>query len=339
MRYLMILKEFDGIPEEFQVLPAGCIEIEGAEAAYLDEEGAREIIAAFGARKRDMVIDYEHQSLELRQAPAAGWITALVWKGPDGLWANASWTPQAAEYLRNREYRYYSPVMFIDPATRRVKSLVNVALTNTPAMNDLRPIVARLNHGTANTIPRKEQPMIDKLKKLFNLGAEATEEQIATAAEAVVAERTALAQEKASLVACTDVLAALGAKEGAGKDEVLRIVASLKAPGDVAVQLSHQVAELTKTIAEMRQADLVAVALSEGKTSPEELDKWGRALALKDPEQFKLIVLSRPAGSIIPVEGIGKAPPARDAGGLDDVQRSINALCGVDDETFKKYNK
>jgi len=131
---------------------------------------------------------------------------------------------------------------------------------------------------------------------------------------------------------------ALGAKEGAGKDEVVQIVASLKAPADVARTLSLEVAELKKKIAAMEQEDLISLALKEGKTSPEELDKWGRDLAGKSPEQFRQIVLSRPAGSVIPVDGIRIA--AKDAqGAVDAAQRAINEMMGIDEETFKKYNK
>jgi hypothetical protein len=82
----------------------------------------------------------------------------------------------------------------------------------------------------------------------------------------------------------------------------------------------------------------VTLALSEGKTSPEELDKWGRDLALKSPDSFKLIVLSRPTGSVIPVD---KIVVAKDQTGAvsDDLQKSVNRLMGVDDATFTKYNK
>ena len=108
---------------------------------------------------------------------------------------------------------------------------------------------------------------------------------------------------------------------------------------DVAQKLSLQVAELQKQIGEMRQTDLIELALKDGKTSPAELDDWGRELAKTSPEQFRKIVLSRPAGSVVPVQGIhlGKETPA--AGVPDDVQLSVNKQMGLDDETFKKYNK
>jgi len=333
----IILKEIAGVPSEFQVLPEGEIEICGKDPARLDEVSARDVIASFEARGNDMVIDYEHQTLSDVQAPAAGWISKLVWRGKDGLWAIVEWTKRAREYLENREYRYFSPVMQIRQSDRSVLRLINVALTNDPAINHLKPIVAKFT-AINETQNDKEDNMIQKLRAALGLAAEAAEEKVVEAVQALVTKCKDLETRGTGVVACKEVLEALGAKEGAGKDEVVRIVASLKAPGDAAVALSQEVAALKTKIAAMEQDDLISLALKEGKTSPEELDKWGRDLAGKSPEQFRQIVLSRPAGSVIPVDGIRIA--AKSAPGVvDESQRTINEMMGIDEETFKKYNK
>lgn len=332
---LAILKEMSGTPAEFQVLPAGKIEVHGDEPAYLDEESAVKIIAAYKSRGNDMVIDYEHQSLADVQSPAAGWIKDLVWKGAEGLWAVVEWTAKAAEYLKNREYRYFSPVMLVGAVDRKVALLVNVALTNNPAMNNLRPIVAKATDFIENQ--KKEDTMLEKLKKLLGLAADAGEDKVVEGVTLLVNKCTELTGKVTSVIACKEVLDALGAKAEAGKDEIIQIVASLKAPGNAAVALSQQVASLTSKIAAMEQTDLVALALKEGKTSPDELEKWGRDLALKNPESFKQIVLSRPMGSVIPVTEIVVAKEQTVV--TDDVQRAVNKQMGIDEETFKKYNK
>ncbi|PKN10604.1 MAG: hypothetical protein CVU72_00660 [Deltaproteobacteria bacterium HGW-Deltaproteobacteria-7] len=332
---LAVLKEMTGAPAEFQVLPAGKIEVHGDEPAYLDEAAAIKIIAAYKARGNDMVIDYEHQSLADVQSPAAGWIKDIVWKGAEGLWAVVEWTAKAAEYLKNREYRYFSPVMLVGAVDRKVALLVNVALTNNPAMNNLRPIVAKATDFIENQ--KKEDTMLEKLKKLLGLAADAGEDKIVEGVTLLVNKCAELTGKVTSVIACKEVLDALGAKPESGKDEVVQIVASLKAPADVAKTLSLEVAALKTKIAGMEQADLVALALKEGKTSPEELDKWGRDLALKNPESFKQIVLSRPAGSVIPVTDILVAKEQTVV--ADDVQRSVNKMMGIDDQTFTKYNK
>ena len=332
---LGVWKELSGAPAEFQVLPEGKIEITGEEPAWIDEAAARQVIACYKARGNDMVIDYEHQSLDGGQAPAAGWVRDLVWKGKEGLWAVVEWTQRAKDYLENREYRYFSPVMYLRARDRMVQVLVNIALTNTPAINNLKPIVAKMRQEDFEN-GKKEEDMIKKLATLLGLAADTAEDKVYEAAELTVNKLKTL--EGSAAVACREVLDALGADENADKDEVIRIVAAMKAPADVAQKLSLQVAELQKQIGEMRQTDLIELALKDGKTSPAELDDWGRELAKTSPEQFRKIVLSRPAGSVVPVQGIhlGKETPA---GGVpDDVQLSVNKQMGLDDETFKKYN-
>jgi phage I-like protein len=87
--------------------------------------------------KKQMVVDFEHQSINARQngkpAPAAGWISGMQAK-PDGIWALVNWTAQAAEMIRNKAYRYVSPV-FNHDSQGRIGRLLNVALTNTPNLD------------------------------------------------------------------------------------------------------------------------------------------------------------------------------------------------------------
>ena len=74
----------------------------------MDDESFELIRKQFKDRKLDLVIDYEHQTLSDVQAPAGGWIKDL-YKGEDAIIAKVEWTPKAAEYLKNKEYRYLSP--------------------------------------------------------------------------------------------------------------------------------------------------------------------------------------------------------------------------------------
>jgi phage I-like protein len=359
----LILKEIAGAPDEFQLLPDGTIEIEGDDPAYMDEAAASLVIAAFKSHGNDMVIDYEHQTLADGQAPAAGWIRDLVWKGKQGLWAaKTEWTKRAKEYLENREYRFFSPVMLVSPKDGRVMRMLNIALTNSPRIKHLQPIVAKWD--AMETSREKEVVMIGKLRKMLGLADDAGEDKVLEAVTlsinkgaTVVACKEVLdalgakpesakdevvrivsSLKGGTVVACKEVLDALGAKADAGKEDVLRIVASLKAPGNAAVELGKQVTELTARLSKMEQDDLITLALKEGKTSPDELEKWGRALAKDAPEQFKLIVLSRPAGSVIPLSEI---VVAKDLPGAvsSDVQQQVNRMMGIDDATFKKYNK
>ncbi len=338
----LILKEIPKeAPEDFVLLPMGKIEIRGEDPAVLDQAGADSIINIFSSIGNEMVIDYEHQTLGDKEAPAAGWIRRL-YKDAQGLRAAVSWTDRAKQFIQAREYRYFSPVMWIEAATRRVVAVENVALTNFPKIKNLRPLVAKAISSTLDHPSRKEEAtMLEKLKKLLGLAADAAETKVEETVTLLVGKAKEYETKVKSLetmVACKEVIEALGAKATDGKDEVLRLVASLKVPGDVTQKLSLEVARLSKELAEMKKQDLVQLALKEGKTSPKEIEDWAGKMALENPDQFKVIVLSRPAGSVIPIGGIPPGPPDHSQE-ISDVQKLLNKMCGVKEETFKKYQK
>ena len=145
MNSLIALRELPDAPSEFQLLPYGQIELEGDEPAVLDNEGMDQIINHFEGRSNDMVIDYEHQTLKSVEAPAAGWIKKLINRGEQGLWAAVEWTEKATKYLLKREYRYFSPVFMVRKSDRKVVQVKNAALTNSPQINHLTPIMAKLD--------------------------------------------------------------------------------------------------------------------------------------------------------------------------------------------------
>ncbi len=128
-----------GAPEYIQVLPYGSISSEKGDF-IVDAESFRLMKEHMQHRKIDIVIDYEHQTLKDVQAPAGGWIKELLLKD-DGIYAKVEWTERAKGYLRNREYRYLSPVVIVRRRDRKAAQLHSVALTNTPAINGMIPIV------------------------------------------------------------------------------------------------------------------------------------------------------------------------------------------------------
>ncbi len=89
--------------------------------------------------------DYGHGMLGLVQtkdsAKAAGWFVPAARGGE--LWATEiKWTPAALESFSNREFRYFSPAVMVDPDTREVTQIINCALTNLPATFNQTPLVA-----------------------------------------------------------------------------------------------------------------------------------------------------------------------------------------------------
>ena len=85
-------------------------------------------------------------------------IKELVLKN-DGIFARVEWTKKAKDYLQNREYRYLSPVVMVRKKDHKASQIHSVALTNTPAINGMIPIV-----NSAKTC-FETAPQLDEMQK------------------------------------------------------------------------------------------------------------------------------------------------------------------------------
>ena len=131
------------------------------------------VIAAIRAMNRQVVLDEEH-STEIKgakgePAPARGFI--VDYQNRDGaIYGKVELNAIGAQKLKDREYKYYSPAYYYEPATRRITGLSSVALTNKhnldlPALNTQQP--------------NEESPMDYKLiTTVLGLNSDATETQI-----------------------------------------------------------------------------------------------------------------------------------------------------------------
>lgn len=189
MKDFLVLKgnciPVDGVPEVITVLPLGHV-ISSKGEFEADEESFRTIQDGIAKRGVDVVIDYEHQTLGGGEAPAAGWVKEL--KLEDGcIKAVVEWTPRGAEYLKNREYRYLSPTIHVRKSDNKVTGLHSLALTNTPAIEGMAPIV------NSDTFEGGQVFMdLKQLAELLGLGEDATEEQILEAVKTCLAENKSL---------------------------------------------------------------------------------------------------------------------------------------------------
>ena len=86
MKDFLIMKggsvELAGVPETIAVLPLGHV-VSSKGEFDVDEDSLREMKAQIARKGVDLVVDYEHQTLKVVEAPAAGWPTPL-------------WSPRAA---------------------------------------------------------------------------------------------------------------------------------------------------------------------------------------------------------------------------------------------------
>lgn len=156
-------------PRELRLFQTGVNETTKG-ALLWDAEAAEATLAAYRATKRERLkADYEHDSLrpanERSQygAPASGHYALEVRE--DGLYAvDIKWTQRAYDMIAAGEYVHFSPAVIYDPETRRIKQLVNFALTNNPATIGQPQLVAASETApsvavAAETAPTKELKM------------------------------------------------------------------------------------------------------------------------------------------------------------------------------------
>jgi len=315
-------------PSEIQIVPFGAHQA-GAERFILDEAAAADIVAAFDSRQNDVVIDYEHQTLSGQEAPAAGWIKKLINKGQQGVWAVVEWTEKAKAYLKAKEYRYLSPVILVSAADRRVHKLLNAALTNAPAIDGMVPLVNSLKFPDHFQVNGKGVPNMKTLLAALGLPELATEEQAIAALEEVRSANGA-----AKVIAAKSVLEALGLKPEATESEITGTILALKQGHDQTGGLATEVKALKDKLAARDAAELVELAMKEGKITPAQKD-WASAYAQRDPEGFKIFVSKAPV--VVQTQTIAGSEPAHQ-GALDQAQMEINKKLGISEDAFKKYN-
>lgn len=335
--------ELSGVPTEIKILPLGRVHSQKGDF-NVDEESFELIRKQFKDRKLDLVIDYEHQTLSDVQAPAGGWIKEL-YKGEDAIIAKVEWTAKAAEYLKNKEYRYLSPVVLVRKRDQKATAIHSVALTNTPAIDGMFALVNSLDiediSEGGNIMDLKE------LAKALGLPETATEEEIKKAVEdaAKAAEKLKEMEEKkpedktgeggkpqevAEVVANSTILSMLGLKEGAKTEDVAASIMALKT-GTPDTQ-----AELLALKQRMQERDAdeeVQKALKAGKITAAQTG-WAKSYALKDMEGFKGFVEKAPV--VVP-PGKLELKDAPAAPGSDEVDVAILKNMGVSMEDVKKY--
>jgi len=150
-----------------QIFPAGRFSIPhgammGSGNWQMDAPAAAALIAKVSALKNEILVDYEHQTLLTdkngKPNPAAGWLRreadAWEWRPGVGLFhRDPKWTPAAAKSIAEDEYRYLSAVFSFDEVTGYPIEIYHVALTNTPAIDGMAPVVAALTAKQSGNKP------------------------------------------------------------------------------------------------------------------------------------------------------------------------------------------
>lgn len=327
-RYLACASEpvtVDGVPNEIKILPLGMVHSQKGDF-QVDDESVEMIRSHFKERKLDLVIDYEHQTLQDIQAPAGGWIKD-IYKGEDVLIAKVEWTQKAAEYLKNKEYRYLSPVVLVRKKDRKAMKLHSVALTNTPAIDGMFPIV---NSEDIDDFKEEEDFMeLKELITLLGLTETATIEDVRKALTEALKKTSTDGNE---VVANSTVLSLLSLNEDARTEDVVASIMALKAGNtDVAAELL----ELKNQLAEKEADELVNMALKEGKISAAQTE-WAKQYALSDKKGFKSFLEKAPVVVNMEKMDLKDAPEKKDS---QEVDMEILKNMGISEEDYKNYYK
>lgn len=317
-----------GAPEWMLLFAAGWNELEGEGRYFVDEESYVSVCTQIARRGNDIVIDYEHQTLEGVQAPAAGWVKELRWEAETGILARVEWTEKGGAYVASREYRYFSPVFYVRESDKRLVALASVALTNTPKHNNLTPILAKLD-GVPPVATDTEDDMefLKKLAAKLGMGEDATEDQVM----AMVASLKEKKPETKEVIPAA-VLKALDLETG----DTSTVVASIHAAKQSSKGMvsREEFAKLQDQLAARDAQEVVAKAMSDGKVTPDQKE-WAEGYAKADLEGFKTFVAKAPV--VVPVAPLpGKKEEPTDLV-TDDAVLAVAKQMDVDVEDIKKY--
>lgn len=236
-------------PREFRIFAAGENTALKAPGTFLfDDVAAKSVMDAFARQTRGFLnFDYEHGATlgDGGPKPSAGRWVPEIRNGE--LWAtNIQWTPRAAEMIAAREYELFSPwFTHEEDAPYRVLTILNCALTNTPALENAMPLIAASAAG-ADMDPKEKE--IEELKaalaakdeELKALGVKLA----ALAAEGEEVKDELKDEEVAAALSLKTSLAAVTGKASAAA--ALGVVEAWKAQAAVAARLTAEV-EAQKT--------------------------------------------------------------------------------------------
>jgi len=313
------------VPTEIQMTPFGVLDTPKYGKIIVDDESVTAIMAFRARNKNDDVIDYEHQSFSEPPvaSPAAGWIKRYINKGKDGIWAVVEWTEKAKQMIRNKEYRYFSPVFLTRKSDRKVLALLGGGLTNMPNIDGMVPLTNKFAIQS-----HKEEPKMKKLLAALGLSETATEDEGIIALNKLRADGSVIVANRA-------VLAVLEVKDEATLSEVTGTIMAMKQSHKQVGELTATVTELRGKIAERDANDAITLALNTGKITPAQKD-WAIDYAKKDLPGFQVYVNKAPV--VVPLDKIVTDDKSAGGGGqqLDETTLQVCKAFGNKPEDVKK---
>lgn len=334
-----------GAPDWVHLLPLGQIQAQDGRRAWHNADPAA-VLAATRAIGRDLPVDYDHSIDAIKErggtAPAAGWIKALELRA-DGIWGQVEWTERAKAAIAAKEWRFISPVFQFDKNSRAVLRILRAALTNDPAIAELKAVAHRTNSEDP-----MDQDLVKQLAKMLGLAETATEAEVRTALAAAQAKplETAIATAAAAS-ALAPIAKALGLAETAKPDEITTAlattIAAAKTPDPAKFSPIAVVTELQGRVATLETAAKTAAATSEveaaiaaGKLIPAQRE-WGLDYAARDLAGFKAFIAKQP--TILAGGRVVEGQPGGGADALTAEEKAVCAAMGLAEKDFLATKK
>ena len=281
-------------PSEIKLLPAGKFKAKDGRPVGLDAWNMTDTSATaiLGAQPIDKyLIDYDHQTIHSKtngqKAPAAGWFSALQWRPKDGLYAtDVTWTEAASNSIKEKEYRFISPVLSFNNKTGEVTNLLMAALVNYPALDGLNDLAA----AHFNLYQSETNPMNKEQLEALGLQEGADDAAILSAIMALKDQTTALSAQVATL---------------ATPDPAKFVPVS-----DMAA-LQTELAALSAIVQADSINKLITPALADGRLLPAQ-KQWAEALGKSDLASLSAYLeTAQPIAALSGMQTKGQAPEQR----------------------------
>lgn len=342
--------------DHFVLIPEGIFrsEIDGrpydAPHWELTPERGHQMVAALNQRKIDMVIDYEHATLKSKNtgdpAPAAGWLKSAGFTYIEGVGlcsTDFEWLDKAKAHIEAKEYKYISPV-FLYSKTGDVTTLINVALTNTPALDQLpeAKLAAAAQEFFAQNSIEQDSPMeelLEQLRWMLNLPLSATAEEITAELgklQSQIQEKTgvAIAVNSHNLYDAIDAIDQLKIAANSQVDPNQFV------PMAVYQEAIASASSMTANAQAKEIDDLITAACSDGRLTGEASIDWIKGQAETNPDFVKAHLESLPKIAALTQRQTSQLNLAANTANIpvaDEVQNEVFGLLGVSKEDADKY--
>lgn len=316
-------------PSEFRIFKAGSNHTKKGVFLF-DDKDAEALMHKAKEHGADYSIDYGHAMFSVFGGgdpadthAAAGWFKPALRAGE--LWAtDVTWTDKAARKLAAREFRYISPTFHRDEAGH-IQELCNVALTNIPATNGLKPLIASLSPEDQAAIraalspppsPSEVSPMNPKILALLGLAADATEAQALAALTALSARATGGLEA---------TLATLTQKQS--QADILGTLMAWKTTAEQVPTLTARITEIETERAKAEMKQLLDSAVADGKVAPAQVPML-TSMGQHSLEQLRAFVAAMP--QVLPKKKLNEPKDGDGVVTLSAEDMKVAQLMGTD---------